>query len=309
MDALPRVGRPDGALVPPAGRQGPGPVPGALVAALDLRLVRRAAGPLPGERLAPGVGVGTELAQLRPYQPGDDVRYLDPAASARTGVAHVRQHVPERALTTWLVVDISASMAFGTATRLKSDVAEGVALVLARLAVRRGGRVALLTFGAPVARVLPPRSGRGAPAQVARALAEGVAADVAAADPLVHALRRLRRVARHPGLVVVVSDFRDAADWSPELRAVAVRHRAVAVEITDPREHELPDVGILVAVDPETGCLAEADTGARRVREAYAAAERARRQALAAALRRANAEHVELSTGGDWLRILGRALR
>src|SRR5436190_17894462 len=100
--------------IPPA-RQGPGPIPPVLVDALALTLARRGAGALPGDRLAPGVGSGTELAQLRPYQIGDDVRQLDAAASARTGTAHVRLQIPERILTTWLVIDISASMAFGTA--------------------------------------------------------------------------------------------------------------------------------------------------------------------------------------------------
>src|ERR671928_2136201 len=146
------------ALVRPAGRQGPGALPAGLVDALDLAIARRAAGVLPGERKAPGVGSGTELFQLRPYEPGDDVRQLDPAASARTGIPHVRLHVPERALTTWLVLDVSPSMAFGTARRLKSDVAEGVALVMARLAVRRAGRVALMTFGAETSRLLRPRA-------------------------------------------------------------------------------------------------------------------------------------------------------
>ena len=96
-------------LIAPPGRQGPGPMPAAAVAALDLALVRRSGGRLPGEHRGVGVGVGTELAQLRPYQVGDDVRQIDPAASARTGVPHVRQHVPDRALTTWIVVDISSS--------------------------------------------------------------------------------------------------------------------------------------------------------------------------------------------------------
>ncbi len=95
------------ALVPPAGRQGPGAVPGALVKALDLAFVRRAGGVSAGEHRGTGVGAGTELAQLRPYQPGDDVRQLDPAATARTGIPHVRQQVPERLLTTWLALDIS----------------------------------------------------------------------------------------------------------------------------------------------------------------------------------------------------------
>ena len=120
----------------------------SVVEALDLVVARRTAGVLPGDRRAAGVGAGTELAQLRPYEPGDDVRHIDPAATARTGEPHVRVHVPERTLTTWIVLDVSPSMAFGTANRLKSDVAEGVALVVARLAVRRAGRVALMTFGA-----------------------------------------------------------------------------------------------------------------------------------------------------------------
>src|SRR5688500_17482179 len=161
----------------PPGRQGPGRIPAAIVEQLDLALARRGAGVLPGDRMAAGVGSGTELAQLRPYQPGDDVRQLDPAATARTGVPHVRQQVPERLLTTWLAVDLSPSMAFGTADRLKSDVAEGVVDVLGALAIRRGGRVGLLTFGAEASLLLPPRGGRGARVGLRRALGEGVAPD------------------------------------------------------------------------------------------------------------------------------------
>jgi uncharacterized protein (DUF58 family) len=208
-----RATGPAGAVAPPPGRQGPGPLPGALVEALDLVLARRAAGVFPGERRAAGLGDGTELAQVRPYRVGDDVRRLDPAASARTGIPHVRDLVPERTLTVWILLDVSASMAFGTGARLKSDVAEGVVEVVGRLAVRRAGRVALLTCGAPVTRLLPPRSGRRALVALRRAVAQGVAPDgtAPAADALSAALRRLGRVARGPGLVVVVSDFREEA--------------------------------------------------------------------------------------------------
>ena len=128
-------------LEPPAARQGPGPLPQPLIDALDVAISRLVARTLPGDRRAAGVGVGTELAQLRPYEVGDDVRHIDPAATARTGQPHVRLHVPERALTTWIVLDVSPSMAFGTARRLKADVAEGVALVFGRLGVRRAGSV------------------------------------------------------------------------------------------------------------------------------------------------------------------------
>jgi uncharacterized protein (DUF58 family) len=221
----------------------------------------------------------------------------------------VRQHVPERALTTWLVLDVSPSMAFGTAVRLKSDVAEGVAVVIARLAVRRGGRIAAVTCGAPHGRILPPRGGRRALASVRRLAAEGVAPDGhAEAGALGAGLLRVRGLAREPGLVVVVSDFRDDG-WQRPLRSVAARHSVVAVEISDPRERELPDAGNLVLVDPETGRLVEADTASPRLRERFAAAEAARRAAMAEALRRAGAQHVALSTAGDWLRELARHAR
>jgi uncharacterized protein (DUF58 family) len=164
-------------LVSPPGRQGPGPMPAGAVARIDAAMRRRVAGVLPGEHRAPGAGAGTELAQLRPYEPGDDARSFDPAASARTGVLHVREHVPERALTTWLVCDVSASMGFGTALRLKSDVADGAGLVVSLLAVRRGGRIGLMRCGASQLLVLRPRGGRGAHARVRAALREGVAPD------------------------------------------------------------------------------------------------------------------------------------
>ena len=161
------------ALRPPDGRQGPGPMPGALLRMLDLALVRRAGGTLPGDHLAPGAGTGTELVQLRPYQVGDDVRQIDAAATARTGVPHVRLQVPERTLTTWLVIDVSPSMAFGTARRLKADVAEGVAIAVARLATRRGGRAGLLRAGAADDLLLPPRGGRHAQLAIERVVRRG----------------------------------------------------------------------------------------------------------------------------------------
>jgi uncharacterized protein (DUF58 family) len=221
----------------------------------------------------------------------------------------VRQHVPERAMTTWIALDLSASMAFGTGLRLKSDVAEGVASTIARLAVRRGGRVAVVTAGVPEAVTLPPRSGRGAFATVRRLVGAGVAPDRAAAElPLAAALERIGATARTRGLVTVVSDFRDDG-WRVPLRALAQRHSVTAIEIADPREGELPDAGQLVLMDPETGAIVEADTSSPRARAAFAAAEAERRAQVAEAIRRCRAHHVTLSTDGDWLRELARVLR
>jgi len=297
-------------LAPPPGRQGPGPIPGSLVRLLDLTPARRSAGLHPGDHRAPGAGAGTELAQLRPYQAGDDVRQLDSAATARTGTPHVRLQVPERLLTTWILFDVSPSMAFGTAQRLKSDVADGAVRVVSRLALRRGGRVALLTFGDPVRRFLPPRGGRGALAAVDRLLGEGVARDGDGADDrLDRAVARVAGIARQPGLIAVISDFRDQGPWAAVLRALGARHSLLALEVRDPREGELPAVGQLVLVDPESGRQLEVDSDSESLRREYAAGEAQARRAVAEGLRRARAEHVVLSTDGPWLRELGRVLR
>ena len=159
-------------LVPPSPERtpekpGPGPVPPAVLRALDLAVMKRIESLVPGEHLTPQVGSGTELAMIRPYFPGDDVRHIDWNATARLREPHVRVHVGERALTTWLVLDMSASMAFGTADRRKADVAEGVALAVGHVATRRGNRLGVLGFGAgdtahPAAAPGPARPARAA---------------------------------------------------------------------------------------------------------------------------------------------------
>jgi uncharacterized protein (DUF58 family) len=300
----------DAVLRPPAARQGPGRMPTALVDALDLVVARHAAGALPGDRRAAGIGSGTELAQLRPYVIGDDVRQIDAAATARTGEPHVRLQVPERTLTTWLVLDLSPSMAFGTAERLKADVAEGVALVLGRLAVRRAGRLAMVTFGMGRPRLLPPRGSKPGFVALRRVLSQGVAQDgVNERDALAHALVRVGKVASQSGFVAVISDFREQHGWERPLGALRARHSVLAVEISDPRESELPAVGRLALVDPETGERLEVDTSRRRVRERFAELERERREGVARELRRLHVDHVALSTDRDWLLDLGRRLR
>jgi len=296
---------------PPAARQGPGPLPRPLIDALDVGVRRLLARTLPGDRRATGLGLGTELAQLRPYVVGDDVRHIDPAGTARSaGEPQIRQHVPERTLTTWIVLDISPSMAFGTAKRLKADVAEGVALVFTRLGIRRAGSVGMVAFGAGEPRVLPPRGSRPGMVAVRRLLAEGVVVD-GVHDPSggADALRRVIRLARLPGLVVVISDFRQAVDWERPLGALRMRHSVLAVQVSDPREASIPAVGHLALVDPETGARIAVDTSRPRVRERFAELERERRDRLASELRRLRVSHVALSTEGEWLRELGRFLR
>jgi uncharacterized protein (DUF58 family) len=297
-------------LQPPAARQGPGPIAKPLVDALEVAVNRLVARTLPGDRRAAGVGIGTELAQLRPYVIGDDVRHIDPSATARTGEPHVRMHVPERALTTWIVLDVSPSMAFGTARRLKADVAEGVALVFGRLGVRRAGSVGMVAFGAQAPRVLRPRGSKPGLVALQRMLAEGVAADgLQDAHGLADALARTGRLTRQPGLVIVISDFRDQQGWERPLGSLRIRNSVLAVEISDPRELELPALGNLALIDPETGARVEVDTSRRRLRERFAQLERERRATVARELRRLRVAHISLSTDDNWLRALGRYLR
>lgn len=299
-----------GTLIDPPGRQGHGSTPAASVAALDLAIARRAAGRLPGDHVGMGVGLGTELAQIRPYVEGDDVRQLDAAASARTAEPHVRVQVPERALTTWMLLDVSPSMAFGSEVRLKSDVAAGVATVVSRIGVRRGGRVGVLRWGAHEEALLPPKGGRHALGGIDRMIAAGVASDgTTPACDFDHAIRRLGLLARQPGLVVVISDFRDPSDWGRAFAALGRRHRLVGVEISDPRENELPDAGTVFVRDPETGQDVEVNTSSKKLRAAYAQAAAEHRAHLQSAFRLAQARHVSLSTSRDWLRDLGAGIR
>ena len=290
-------------------RPGPGPVPPAVLRSLDLAMLKRVESLVPGEHTTPQVGAGTELATIRPYFPGDDVRHIDWNVTARLREPHVRVHVGERALTGWLLLDASASMTFGTADRRKADVAEGVALAVGHVATRRGNRLGVVTFGGGEPRVLRPRQGRLGLLQVLAELRNEPEAEGAGATSIGGALRRVAALARARGLIVVVSDFRGERDWEEPLGALRARHGVLAVEVRDPRELELPPLGDLWVVDPETGRQAHVNTSSRRVRRRFAQAAAEEREEVAAALRGAGADHAVLSTGGDWLRELAGHLR
>jgi uncharacterized protein (DUF58 family) len=289
-----------------------------LLRALDLTVGRRIHGLLPGEFRALELGGGLELAQVRPYQPGDDVRRIDWNVTARTTVPHVRVHVPERALTTWLVLDTSQSMTFGTALRRKADVAEGVAIAVGHLATQRGNRLGIVTFGGTVDRRILPIGGRDgllATLLVARDESpqpdsnDPKADDREALAGLADAIRFVAAAAQRGGLVTIVSDFRGPRDWLRPMAAIAIRHQVLAVEIDDPREGDLPDVGELTLFDAETGRSVRVDTASTGLRERFRDAAVDERTSLAKELRRNGISHVVLSTADDWLRTLAGQLR
>jgi uncharacterized protein (DUF58 family) len=290
-------------------RPGPGPLPDALLRALEVSIGRRVGGLLAGDYRSLLLGEGTELAQVRPYVPGDDVRHIDWNVTARTGEPHVRVQLAERVLVTWLVLDTSPSMQFGTADRRKADVAEGVAIAVGHIATRRGNRLGYVTFGDQSERWLPPRQGRLGLIGLLDALRADDPEGRAGATSLGAALRRTGGLATQRAIVIVVSDFRGPRDWKRPLVELAGRHEVVAVEIRDPREQELPNAGVLWLVDPETGRQVRADTRSAKLRARFAAAAAEERAELTRTLASAGARHIVLSTSGDWLRSLAVFLR
>jgi uncharacterized protein (DUF58 family) len=291
-------------------RPGPGAMPEALLRALDISIARRMEGLLAGDFRSNLLGTGSELAMIRPYAPGDDVRRIDWNVTARTNEPHVRVDLAERVLVTWLVLDTSPSMQFGTADRRKADVAEGVAIALGHLATRRGNRLGIATFGGSEERSLPPRQGRAGLVGLLSALREQRQnGSEPAGTSLGEAIARAGALARQRSLVALVSDFRGSKDWRRPLLELAGRHDVIAIEIRDPREQELTNVGLLWLVDPETGRQLRVDTRSRRLRERFAAAASAERAQVRHIFTSVGARHVVLSTEGDWLRTLVVFLR
>jgi uncharacterized protein (DUF58 family) len=212
---------------------------------------------------------------------------------------------------TWLVLDTSPSMQFGTADRRKADVAEGVAIAVGHVATRRGNRLGVVTFGDSSPRAAPPRQGRRALIGLLEALRDEDDQNGrrVGATSLGEALHRTGSLARQRSVVVVVSDFRGPLDWRRPLLELAGSHELVAVEIRDPREQELPNAGPLWLVDPETGRQLRVDTRNERLRARFAAAAAQERAVVAQTLASSGARHIVLSTSGEWLRTLAVYLR
>jgi uncharacterized protein (DUF58 family) len=300
-------------------RPGPGPISEVLLRALDITVARRMEGLLAGDYRSRLLGQGSELAQIRPYVLGDDVRQIDWNVTARTGEPHVRVQHAERVLVTWLVLDTSPSMRFGTADRRKADVAEGVAIAVGHVATRRGNRLGVVTFGDANPRSAPVRQGRRGLLGLLSALRDdrdegpghgpGPGPGRVGATALGEAIRRTDALARQRSFVVLVSDFRGPNDWRRPLLQLAGRHDVMAVEIRDPREQELPNAGELWLVDPETGRQLRVNTRSPKLRRRFAEAAAADRARLGKALASMGVRHAVLTTSGDWLRELALFLR
>lgn len=307
-----RGGEPAPAAAPPSGDATGAAIrrllPERELRRLELTVTRRVDGLLQGDHLGLLPGPGTEPAEARPYLPGDDVRLMDWNATARMREPYVRDLVADRELETWVLLDASASMDFGTGRVEKRDLALAAVAAVGFLTERTGNRIGAHVLHAGELRRVPARTGRPHLMALLRTVyglprvpegARGRELGAAAAE--------LGRVLRRRGLVVVVSDWlEDPATWERPIRDLALRHQVLAVEVVDPRELTLPDVGLLTLVDPETGRRREVSTTSPRLRARYAEAAQRQREGIRAALRRAGAAHLRLRTDGDWVRDIVR---
>lgn len=270
---------------------------------LEVSIGRTLDGLLHGDHRSVRPGPGSEAGEGRTYQPGDDVRRIDWNVTARSGEVHVRDTIAERELETWFVIDGTASLDYGTAASEKRDLATAVVAAFGLLTARPGNRAGAVLHDGDTVRVVPPRAGRDATIALLATLQGRPRVEAGpAAVTLADALRQARLLATRGGLVVVVSDLLDPSDWPRELRGLGLRHDVVVAQLTDPREDDLPPVGVLALVDPETGARHEVQTSSRRFRARYAAAAAERRRATGERLRASRAAHFEVATDGDWLR-------
>ena len=270
---------------------------------LDLLITRRLDGLLQGDYQGLLPGPGSEAGEGREYQPGDDVRRMDWNLTARTTVPHVRDLIADRELETWALVDCSASLQFGTALCEKRDLAVAATAAVAFLTARTGNRMGAVMVWPGGSTRVPARPGRQAMLALLHSLlSRPPTADGTGSTDLAAGIDLLLRPPRRRGLAVVVSDFLSTGGWERTLRTLATRHQVLAIEVVDPRELELPNVGYLTVVDPETGRLREIQTARPALRARYAEAAAAERKEIAASIRRAGAQHLILRTDRDWIR-------
>ncbi len=319
-DAVARATRADASQGEGAGAPGPTSVVDGstreILRRLELEVTRRLDGLLHGDHRGLVPGHGSELGETRRYAPGDDVRRIDWNVTARLQEPHIRQTIAERELQTWLLIDRSPRINFGTALTEKRELVLASAAAVGFLTNRDGNRIGAVFTGGPAAgdpasgspggdvsepTVIPPRGSRKHFLRILHEIAENPRADGAGVTDLSLAVSRLSGIAKRRGLVVVISDFLVAPGWESAVRVLSQRHDVLAVQVTDPREFELPNVGVVVLRDPATGRQQEVATQKRKIREAFAVAAQERHEAIGNRLREARVDHLVLSTERPWL--------
>lgn len=273
----------------------------SLLRRLEWTVIRRLDGLLQGDYRTLWRGAGLDLADLREYQHHDDVRHIDWNVTARLQQPYVRQFTEDRELAAWFLVDLSASVDFGSDLRAKRGVAREFVAVLARLLTRHGNRVGAMLYGTEVDTVVPPRGGRRHVLELLQRMARRPAEAPPGATQLRDLLTAAQRMIKRRCSVFVVSDFISPTGWEQPLAELARRHDVTAVRLYDPLEMELPDLGLVTLRDAETGEQLLVDTHDAGFRRRFAAAAQAREEALLGAFAQAGVDTLELATDDDLL--------
>lgn len=273
--------------------------PERLLLRLEWRVIRRLDGRVQGAYRTPYRGSGLDFAGLRGYLEEDDARHIDWNATARLDEPQVRQYTEDRELTVWLVLDRSASMTVGRPGRGKHDVLDELALILARLFGRGGNRVGAVLHDGVAARVVPPGVGRAHALRIGYELARSAAAPPAVTTDFAVMLDAVASLARRRSLIVIVSDFIGTGEWDKPLLRLVHRHDVVALRVVDAADDDLPEAGLLVVEDAETGEQLLVDSGDPLFRSRFEAGVAGRDAALAGRMRRAGVPLHRIDTDRD----------
>lgn len=277
----------------------PTPSAEALLKRLEWTVIRRLDGLLQGDYRTLFRGAGLDLADLREYQHHDDVRHIDWNVTARLQQPYVRQFTEDRELTAWFLVDLSASVDFGSSGLTKRSLAREFVGVLARLLTRHGNRIGALLYGTQVDTVLPAGSSRLHVLNLLQRMGARPEQTAAGATDLRDLLMSAQGNIKRRSSVFVISDFISAPGWEKALAQLSMRHEVTAVRLFDPLEMELPDLGLVTMRDAESGEQIVVDTHDRGFRARFKAAAEKREDALLDGLARAGVDTLELSTEGD----------
>jgi len=232
-----------------------------------------------GDELSRFRGVGIEYSDVREYQAGDDPRTIEWNITARSDRPFVRESLPDRGLDAWMLIDVTRSLDWGTARCLKRQLGLEFAAAVGQLLIARGNRVGALLFDERVRAIVPPLSGRTALLRLI-ARTERESQDPGGTTDLGRALMEAGRLIRRPSLLIVITDFMTADGWQRPLSSLSIRHEVIAAWVTDPREREIPDVGVVTFEDPEDGQQILVDTGDARLRLRFESAADAQREVI-----------------------------
>lgn len=284
----------------------PASTPERILQRLDWQVIRRLDGLLQGDYRTLFYGYGVDFADLREYQPEDDIRYIDWNVTARMDTPYVRQYVEDREITAWFLLDLSPSVDFGTVDTLKRTVLIDFVTTIARILTRHGNRVGAIFYNTRVERTIPARGGRIQVLRLVNDLLKQPQLRRAPFTDLTPLLDGALNAIKTRSLVFIISDFISAPGWERPLSLLNRRHEVLAIRLWDPREVELPDIGFVVMEDAETGEQLYVDTHDKKFRQRFEASARAREAALQEAFKHAGVDMLSLSTEEDMVRAIVR---